>query len=92
MEMCAIYKYGNGNVLRMNVFFLLSLAFDALLFFMLNVAAAFMARGFAHRTRLFFPRRESMCLHVSIFNTFVVFACFMLGIFISYIHRGSIAS
>ena len=90
--MCAIYKYGNDNVLRMSVFFLLSLTFDALLFFMLNIAAIFMARELAHHARSLSPQRESTCLHVSVFNTLVVFTCFMLGIFISCIYRGGIAS
>ena len=32
VEMCAIYKYGNGDALRVNVFFLLSFQFDAFCF------------------------------------------------------------
>ena len=32
MEMCAIYKYGNDDVLRVNAFFLLSVQFDAFCF------------------------------------------------------------
>ena len=32
VEMCAIYKYGNDDVLRMNAFFSLSFLFDAFCF------------------------------------------------------------
>ena len=32
VEMCAIYKYGNDDVLRVNAFFSLSFQFDAFCF------------------------------------------------------------
>ena len=82
VEMCAIYKYGNDDVLRVNAFFSLFVQFDAFCFRPILPPTIWLCMGL-----VFFYPLGSTCYHVFSSSTFFIVVFFMLRIFISDIYR-----